>query len=268
MAVNHFAYEKKLNLLINAYKQAAKTIAAQINAAMVAGNLERAQERVRQAAEVQQVLAELGATTDTFAREIVQDAYYQSAQATAAKLPTVEVSMGVSTFNSVSREAVDALAESLVDGLRISRLTVARTADKVFSDAAKQEVLQGLLGAQGSRRKVSKRIVERLQTQGKTAFVDKAGKRWTLENYAEMSARTITREAVTQGATNRMASQGIEYCQVSTHSTSCPICLPHEGNIMRLDGTEDETTTAGLALPPFHPNCKHVVLPYIKGLSR
>jgi hypothetical protein len=81
-----------------------------------------------------------------------------------------------------------------------------------------------------------------------------------------MAVRTVTREAVVQGAIARMASHGIALARVSTHPGACEICIPFQGTLVDLAGTgiteyRGEAVSDTGELPPYHPNCAHSLMP-------
>jgi hypothetical protein len=109
------------------------------------------------------------------------------------------------------------------------------------------------------------RAVRKGVEDGRAGFVDSAGRRWSLESYANMATRTVTREAVVQGAVARMVSHGIAIGRVSTHPGACEICVPFQGTLVDLAESgvteyHSEAVSSG-ELPPYHPNCAHSVMP-------
>lgn len=271
MAVD-FPYQRQLDQLEKAYEQAQRTIAAQIVAALRSGQMGSAAERRRQLQIVQTTLTQLGWDTDREAAQIVDDAYHQAATLAADQIALGGVTpAGGADFNGVAIDAVKALQDSILGRLEDARGTIGRRVADVFAQAQKEAVLQGLLGAEGSRKQVSARIVRTLREKGVQSFVDKSGRQWTLDTYARMAARTVTREAVVQGASARIAASGIDLVQVTTNPTTCPICAPHQGEIQSLMGRTGEidgVTVVENDLPPFHPNCRHTIVPYIPALQR
>lgn len=275
MAVSNEPYEKQIKVLLASYKMAQNAITSQIKEALHSGNLNRASERQRQFLIVTSLLNQLGTGTDSLARNAIAQAYGRSANTTATDLAkklgqASFIPPDQTAFNSVAREAVFELSESMVGRLTNARATIGRQVRDVFASVGRREVMLGLLGASGSGRKVSQGMLESLRAQGKTAFIDRGGRRWSLENYAEMAARTTTREAVTQGAVDRMAAQGVSLLQISRHASSCSVCKPFEGQVMSLDGRTglvDGVSVSALRLPPFHPFCAHSVSPFIPALA-
>lgn len=262
-------YERALEQLLATYAQAQRTIIAQIEAAVAGGQLDTARARRRQLAAVLDTLGQLGHATDPEARRIVADAHRQSARATQRLIGAQLAHDADQAFNSVAIDAVKSLQDALLDDLAAGRARVGRHVDDVFRRAQLRATMPALLGASGSRRRASADIVRQLQQQGQTAFVDRAGRRWSLEAYAQMAARTVTRQAVVDGARARMLSQGLTLARISHHGSSCPICAPWDGRLVSLDGSggeyEGETVTDIGSLPsggpPMHPNCRHTIVP-------
>jgi hypothetical protein len=171
-----------------------------------------------------------------------------------------------------------ALQDSILGRLDAARQTVGRTVDDLYARAGRRAALRAVLGEAGSPEAAKRRMfadlmrdraVRRMVNEGGFGFVDKAGKRWALDTYSEMAVRTVTREAVVQGAIARMASHGIDLARVSSHASACAICVPWQGRLVSLDGQrpdyEGEAVTDLSSLPnggpPFHPNCRHTLQP-------
>lgn len=166
-------------------------------------------------------------------------------------------------FSGVHQQAVDVLADNMAGRLNGAAQFVGRRTEDAFRRAALRETAAGL--ATGSaRREVSEALVGRLVREGVTdaltGFVDAAGKRWDLDTYARMVARTTTREAVTAGTVNRMLEAGADLVTISDHSTRCEICGQWEGGTYSLTG-ETEGYEVATDLPPYHPFCEHVATP-------
>jgi hypothetical protein len=235
-----------------------------------------ASQRRAQLASVLRTLDQLGVETEPLAREIVANVYEESGAHITKELAKLGVTGPPSTeFAGVSRESVAALQESIVGRLADARTTIGRQAADVFATQQRRTAMLSLLGAEGSPRKASKQLQQQLVARGKTAFIDRAGRQWGLEQYANMATRTVIREAVTQGAIARMAAHGVNLARVSSHASSCHICAPWQGRLVSLDGSEGsllgEAASDLGALPnggpPFHPNCRHSLMPVVGELE-
>lgn len=266
-------YERRLARLDAVYRAAQDEISSLIADALVLGDRARAGRLRQQLTAVVQVLEQLGATVTPLARELVADAYQQSATVTGRQVAGVlRVSPTTpATFTSVSRESIAQLQASLLDRLDAAHQTVGRRVEDVFAREQRHAAVRQMLGANGSSQLSAASLQRELQQQGVTAFVDRSGRAWHLEHYSRMATRTVTREAVTQGAIDRMASHGISLARVSTHGSRCAVCGPMEGRLISLDGETAEVGGEAVLgadrVPPFHPNCKHVLSPYVAGIE-
>jgi hypothetical protein len=162
-------------------------------------------------------------------------------------------------FSGAHENAVLAMAGRVDARFAAARATIGRKAPDALARIARLNVAEGI-AAGLTRRDVSKSIERDLVAEGITSFVDKSGRRWPIDVYAEMAARTTTREAVTVGTTNRLLELGRDLVEISKHFGSCAICLPFEGRIFSLTGQTPGYPVAEV-LPPYHPFCRHVATP-------
>lgn len=270
-------YEQRVDDLLAVYRQAQRTIVAQVRAALAAGDLNTAARRRAQLAAVLTTLDQLGIETELQARRLVRDAYRESVTRTGDLITRIgpHVTFDTGTFAAVETDAVAALQDEMLGRLQDARRTIGRQVNDLFARAGRETTMQALLGAQGSPRAATDALTQRLRDRGVRAFTDRAGRQWTLQAYSQMAVRTVTREAVVEGAKQRMAAQGVTVARVSTHASSCKICQPWEGRLVTLTGSRADYNgqpVADLASmpnggPPFHPNCRHTLLPVAEGIA-
>ena len=107
------------------------------------------------------------------------------------------------------------------------------------------------------------------QGGGARVDVSQAGRRWPLDRYAETVAHTTTREAMTQGTVNRLREHGIVLAQVSAHNAK-DFCIYYENAVVSI-GDEPHPVYPPISSvnggPPFHPNCVHVLTPFVERLA-
>jgi hypothetical protein len=94
---------------------------------------------------------------------------------------------------------------------------------------------------------------------GKVLMIN--GRKYRVDYYAEMVARTRTREAQTAATIDMIRAFGEDLVRISDHNTTTPICKPHEGRIYSITGLGGYPLL--VETPPYHPNCQHVVTPYV-----
>lgn len=118
-------------------------------------------------------------------------------------------------------------------------------------------------------------FVEALRRQGLTAFIDKAGRRWSLRGYCSMASRTTARQAETLAVLTADPEQDLY--QISSHGTTCPLCAPYEGRVYSKSGRDPDFPPLSAAFGKMdpkgpdslenswlniHPNCLHALLPW------
>ena len=140
-----------------------------------------------------------------------------------------------------------------------------RGAEHALNDALKRQVQQklGVGRLTGTDiRTIKKEIAANLKDKGFNVLLDRGGKQWSLNTYSEMLARTHVIKANTEATVNRGQELGIDIYEVSTHGADDHLCSPHEGAKYSKSGKSKNYPALGSAnTPPFHPNCKHTLLP-------
>jgi len=258
--------DRDARTLIRLYADAQRTIIMQVEAAVRSGRMMTARLRRLQLSAVLAYLDQIGAETDPLARQLVAQAHADGAALANTDIVRLGAQTGPvteSTFAAVNQEAVQTATDALIGRLDAARQTVGRTVDDVFRRQGLQQTARALLGTEGSVPTASRRMARQLASHGQTAFVDSAGRQWSLGRYSEMAVRTTTRQAVVAGQVNRLASHGINLVEVSAHASPCKICAPMEGRLIDLTGQMTEyrgqPVSSDTPLPPFHPNCRHTI---------
>lgn len=246
----------------------------------------------RQRAAAHAILRELDAAGGRHVPLAVQRAY-SSAELAVDRLALGDVGGLEPRFGGIHQRAVAVLASNMARSLRVSVERAGGNVDRVFDRAAGlagplptrglprarnfvgrrvddpwrkvglDETARGLVSL-STRRQVTAQMVDRLIREGvgdaTTGFVDSAGRRWGLDRYAELVARTTTREATSRATANRMTEHGLDLVTISSHPHAADECTPYDGETFSLDGSTPGYDVLD-ELPPFHPNCVHVVTP-------
>lgn len=124
-------------------------------------------------------------------------------------------------------------------------------------------------------------FVEALRREGITAFIDKAGRRWSLHTYGAMVLRTTSRQAEVLSVLTADESQDLY--KITSHRSSCPVCAPFEGRVYSRSGTDPDFPPLADAFGKIdpkgsndltntylniHPNCQHALVAWTPaGLS-
>jgi hypothetical protein len=171
-------------------------------------------------------------------------------------------------FTQVHREAVAAVTDEMLRTTDFALAQIGRRVDDVFRRIGVEEVAKGIVAGK-ARVQVSRQIKDRLLAEGRPFFVDRRGRQWQLDRYAEMVARTTTREAMSQGTVNRLREHGIQLAQVSAHWAT-DFCRYYENVVVSI-GDEPHPIYPSISAingePPWHPNCVHSLTPFVERLA-
>ena len=214
--------------------------------------------------------------TETQALSLLEDGV-------AASIKAGSMGFGATTRVAEARALVDDnLAKTLAeiqaqrtaDGMayiRAANQTIGRQVDDILRRIALEQVKKTMDNnrdtaqtARGIRDEIFEAPAQGAlrDIEGERFVVDKRGRKWQPKHYARMVARTTTREAMSEAFLARAAHEGEDLIRVSSHpdGQADPICVPFEGKLFSLSGR-----TPGLPVlerrPPFHPNCRHVLIP-------
>ena len=118
-------------------------------------------------------------------------------------------------------------------------------------------------------------FVDALRKEGITAFVDKAGRHWSLHTYCSMVSRTTSRQAEVLSVLTADPEQDLY--RISVNGTTCGICAPYEGRVYSKSGTNPDYPPLAAAFGKqdpagpdilantwlnMHPGCLHSIYPW------
>lgn len=203
---------------------------------------------------------------------------YQNAQA----LTMTQIAVVERLTDNLMGEVVEAteyVSASLTETLK--RIPVGRLEPDIFREVGLAQVsfLEAL--GRGPNATVNE-FVEALHREGITAFIDKAGRHWSLHTYGSMVLRTTARQA--EVLATLTADEKQDLYKITSHSTSCPICAPYEGRVYSRSGKDPDFPPLAAAFGKIdpngpadltntylniHPNCIHALVPWTPaGMSQ
>lgn len=216
--------------------------------------------------EAQQVLDQLLADTPAAVEAGMTTAYEQGARDAAKDLADLTPPVPRLT----NERAVRALVEGATSALRSTHMRILRSTLDVYRSAVWEAGTSSVVTGVRTRRQAAQQVLDRFANQGVTGFVDRAGRAWQLESYAEMAVRTSAGRAQVSGTLDRFTAGGRDLVIVSDAPQECEVCRPWEGRVLSISGatpgypTVGEATGAGL----LHANCRHALGAYILGVTR
>lgn len=231
----------------------------------------RYQEHQKQ---IKSIVSALNKEATGIARRGVSAGYELGTNITATALRRQGVTVGeINLGNQIHTGAVEAIADQMTEDLvsandsmgRTARQILRHTQQKLLEERQVNELIARGVVQGETRKQVSRRLSRKLRTQlDNGQFVSINGRNYTPEYYAQVVARTRTREASTQGNINIGQEYDVDLYQVSVHEDACPICQPIQGKVYSFSGANPDfpELTADIR-PPIHPNCEHVLVPYV-----
>ncbi len=252
------AQERLIKYYQAAYKRLLKKIAEMSEGA----SWKRYYKRL--VAEIEKEVAKLDAAAAKDLAELVKKSY------TAAEAKAL-ADIQAGPFGGLNRSAMQIIAENAVDQLVEANHYFGRhLADNIRQigiDAIAEKLSTGQ-----TIREARRRILERLQAEGMTTVTGGSGRQFRLDGYADLVARTTTREATNSATTSTGEQLGYDLVKFSEHYPTCEVCAPIQGRIFSISG-KDKRFPALSDVPGFdkgfkviHPNCRHVVVLTVEAL--
>lgn len=181
-------------------------------------------------------------------------------------------------FGVTNTRAVDAIVTETIARVRSTHTQILRAVDDMYRSVIAEASSLATTGTITTRQ-AAQQAMARFADQGITGFVDSAGRRWTLDAYAEMATRTAVGRAQVAGTLDRFEAAGRDLVIVSDHLGECSHCRPFEGRVLSLGGTPPGTKLADGAVVMttvaeaqaqglLHANCRHTLGAYIVGLTK
>lgn len=178
---------------------------------------------------------------------------------------------------------IDKLVMNLMGEITDANMTVMATLQsaligRIEPDIYRRVGLEQVAGMQAVGKGVNASVlnfVEALRREGVTAFVDKAGRNWSLHTYGSMVCRTASRQAEVLAVLTADPQQDLY--KISSHNTTCELCAPYEGRVYSKSGLDPDFPPLASAFGKIdpagpntlentwlnlHPNCLHVLLPW------
>ena len=264
------SFERDVKQLVKAYEQALKDVQAELNSLFLT-DFERAQILATER-NIQHILSDLIKYGDEWVTATISEAALEGVAATVLTLDiAVDIADArrIAKFSEVNRRLVDAMiADTQADLLAMTQ-NVERQAKlairKAVAEAMRYKLTRGINATDNIAAEIKKRIIDATDV----AIIDRRGRRWKVETYADMVARTKAMQAHREASINEALSEDAYYGVVSRHGAT-DACRHYEGKVVKLtpDAPGDFEYIGDIPRNRlFHPACKHLITP-IRRLDR
>lgn len=169
---------------------------------------------------------------------------------------------------AIHLDAVEELLDNTLMDLKAAIRTAEASAITTINDTIKQvkgDITKGIIV--GDARKVMQEKVARSFAQGGlTSFTTVDNKQLPLDFYAMTVTRTKMRDAAVKGSANRYTDSGQDLVKIIGNSDLCGVCAKYRNLVVSLSGNTPgypKVGDNGIKLPPFHPNDRCNVQPFV-----
>lgn len=195
---------------------------------------------------------------------------YENAAALTVDEQDVVQRLVMALMGEITEAAMTAMT-TLQDAL------IGRTEPDIYRRVGLEQVAAQTATGRGVNRAVPE-FVRALQREGVTAFVDRAGRKWSLHTYCTMASRTTRRQAEVLSVLTRDPEHDLY--RISSHGTTCALCAPYEGRVYSKSGTDPDFPPLADAFGKIdpagpdtlantwlniHPNCLHSISPWTRA---
>lgn len=226
---------------------------------------------------VQKILLEMENESFVYVPQLVETIFHGVSEKDAAGyenarvLTSTQIDVSQTLINNLLGEITQASATALKTAttmLAIGRLE----ADEFREAALKYTAEQQALGS--SWRIAQENMAVNLNAKGITAYIDKAGRKWSLTDYCTMATRTTARQA---SVAANLTRDDYDLWQISKIGSTCPVCAVYEGRVYSKSGTNPDYPPLAAAFGKIdphgpdnlantylniHPSCLHSIMKY------
>ena len=187
---------------------------------------------------------------------------YQNARVLTGEQTDIVQRLVMNLLGQITQADVTALSG-------LESMLIGRTEPDVFRRVGLERAAEMQAAGRGAYKSL-RGFVEQLRREGVTAFVDRAGRRWSLHTYGSMVLRATSRQAEILAVLTENPDHDLY--QITRHGTTCPLCAPLEGRVYSRSGLDPDfpplTAAFGKMDPAgpdtlanswlnIHPNCLH-----------
>ena len=240
---------------------------------------------------VQAILRQMESDAWTYVPKVIEKQFYVS-HPEARRVQGESLTKHIRAYNNAAaltaeqHAIVDQLVANLMGEITDASVTVMATVQsaligRIEPDVYRRVGLEQVALRQATGQGVYKQLpafVEALRREGVTAFVDKAGRDWSLHTYCSMVSRTTSRQAEVLASLTADPEQDLY--RITRTGTTCALCAPYEGRVYSKSGTNpdyppladafgkqdpngpDTLTNTWLNI---HPGCRHSLQSYTEA---
>lgn len=171
--------------------------------------------------------------------------------------------------NPLHKNSVEVLINTMNDNINKSLEVIGKNIRNIVDDIVINNAAEGL--SLKSVEIARNLIIDDLKNNKIFSIIYKNGTRMSIESYADMAARSVIREATNTAMVNVLTTNNIDLVRCTEHYPTCHICAIYQGRVYSINPSRKDypylyDTVFAHGYKNIHPNCKHVLVPYIENL--
>ena len=204
---------------------------------------------------VQGILQNMNTKAEEYVPKMVETYFYTAEQQASAPAGYANALTLTSTQTDIAETLVGNLLADITEASQTAYesaeeyLRIGRQEAGLIRQTTLELLTQGEASGKGWRT-VQNQMAAELNAKGVTAFVDKAGRKWSLESYCSMATRTTGRQAQVAAA---LTSDDWDLWQISKIGSTCPLCSVYEGRVYSKSGTDPDYPPLAMAFGKIDP---------------
>lgn len=149
------------------------------------------------------------------------------------------------------------------------------TVTRMYRKIVEETTAQVLAGNMTINQAMAQTVIRWREKGIDTGFVDKGGRTWQLEQYADTVLRSTVNRTYNELRLSRMEEYGVDLVRVNSYSNARPSCAKIQGRVasMKPPGQNDSEYPSIYEFGYGKPdgirgiNCRHILYPYIEGVN-
>lgn len=224
--------------------------------------------------QINQELALLNNRATPLMEKLIQQAYIQGIINTnrklSVKMSSTEEAIILNSLSKAHRKTINVFIRNKLGELNDTHFFIGRQIKDGIQKATEEAV--GLkLATNETLKECKKNILKNFAENGITAIKTKNNRYIRMDAYANMVARSTTREVTNTATILQVSELGYDLVKISEHPGACPICQKYEGRVYSISGKDKRFPRLDVAFSSgyanIHPNCRHVLEPYIEAFN-
>ena len=249
--LNRAPNERELQKLISIYLKAETDIINEIGRLRSQGLVDY--HAVAALERVQRILQRLTTDADEYVPRMIEKMFYVRVPEARKMLDQPESPVkhfiaynSAASLTSDQIDIVQRLTQNLLGEITDAAVTAMATVQSAILGPIEPSVyrtvgLEQVAAMEATGKGVAQAVpefVEALRREGVTAFIDKAGRHWSLHTYCSMATRTISRQAEILSVLSSDPEHDLY--KISSHGTTCALCAPYEGRVYSRSGEDPD----------------------------